>query len=188
MQHTIFVYSSFPGLDACHHIYVQILKQHMAIPTNKYPIMVQRFAETLVATALACHTKAASSFLPTAVKFHYIFNLRDLSNIFQVGHYNCHVYIVQKRLILQKWLSYAEQCPQNYQLYRTVQYSTQLEVTQAYEKYANQNVYMALQCFYVAISCHFLIIFDHNFTILRKVTIIRYNFVQKRNCVMFEFS
>ncbi|XP_063367395.1 dynein beta chain, ciliary-like [Cydia amplana] len=74
---------SFPALDACFHIYKQILSQHLVNPANKFGPQVSRYAETLVNTALVLHSKLASMFLPTAVKFHYIFNLRDLSNIFQ---------------------------------------------------------------------------------------------------------
>ncbi|XP_028032579.1 dynein beta chain, ciliary-like isoform X2 [Bombyx mandarina] len=74
---------SFPGIDACFHIYKQILSQHVNNPLNKFGPLVQRYAEPLVNAALTLHNKLASAFLPTAIKFHYIFNLRDLSNIFQ---------------------------------------------------------------------------------------------------------
>ena len=59
----------------------QIYELHLSY--NKFNPAVQKTVEPLVKAALAVHTKTASTFLPTAVKFHYIFNLRDLSNIFQ---------------------------------------------------------------------------------------------------------
>ncbi|XP_074967279.1 dynein axonemal heavy chain 9-like [Phalacrocorax aristotelis] len=44
---------------------------------------VQKSAQQLIALALGLHQKVAVTFLPTAIKFHYVFNLRDFSNIFQ---------------------------------------------------------------------------------------------------------
>lgn len=89
----ILYFASFPGLDACFHIYKQILTQHLMNPLNKFNITVQRYADNLVNAALALHNKLASTFLPTAIKFHYIFNLRDLSNIFQVSKNILFIYV-----------------------------------------------------------------------------------------------
>ena len=72
---------SFPGMEALETIYVGILSQHLA---EGFPQPVQKYATNLVRGALELHRRITASFLPTAIKFHYIFNLRDLSNIFQV--------------------------------------------------------------------------------------------------------
>ncbi|KAJ1334726.1 hypothetical protein BSLG_007881 [Batrachochytrium salamandrivorans] len=70
---------NFPGIESLQSIYSQILGGHL----TPFPSSVQKISERLVAAALLLHKKVASTFLPTAVKFHYVFNLRDLSNIFQ---------------------------------------------------------------------------------------------------------
>ncbi|ELW68256.1 Dynein heavy chain 17, axonemal [Tupaia chinensis] len=72
---------SFPGQEALTTIYSTILTQHLAF--RSVSMVVQRTSSQLVAAALALHQKVTATFLPTAIKFHYIFNLRDLSNIFQ---------------------------------------------------------------------------------------------------------
>ncbi|KAM7035687.1 dynein axonemal heavy chain 17 [Acridotheres tristis] len=71
----------FPSQEALHTVYGTILQQHLA--RHNMPLLLQKMQPPLVAAALALHQKVAANFLPTAIKFHYIFNLRDLSNIFQ---------------------------------------------------------------------------------------------------------
>ncbi|XP_040312713.1 dynein axonemal heavy chain 17 [Herpailurus yagouaroundi] len=72
---------SFPGQEALTTIYNTILAQHLAL--RSVPTVVQKMSAQLVTSALALHQKVAAMFLPTAIKFHYVFNLRDLSSIFQ---------------------------------------------------------------------------------------------------------
>ena len=74
---------SFPGLESLKTIYQSILSGHLS---QGFSSQLQRNAERLVNSALELHQKVTASFLPTAIKFHYIFNLRDLSNIFQVPY------------------------------------------------------------------------------------------------------
>ncbi|KAM6343872.1 dynein axonemal heavy chain 9 isoform 1-T1 [Alca torda] len=72
---------STPGQDALSRIYSTILMQHLM--SGNFSGAVQKSAQQLIALALALHQKVAATFLPTAIKFHYVFNLRDFSNIFQ---------------------------------------------------------------------------------------------------------
>ncbi|XP_064179132.1 dynein heavy chain 9, axonemal [Anguilla rostrata] len=72
---------SFPGVDALSTIYSSILSQHLK--ADGFGSALQKSCPQLIQLALGLHQRVSSSFLPTAIKFHYIFNLRDLSNIFQ---------------------------------------------------------------------------------------------------------
>ncbi|XP_024130607.1 dynein heavy chain 9, axonemal [Oryzias melastigma] len=71
----------FPGNDALTTIYSSILSQHLQ--AGEFSAAVQKSCSTLVSLALAMHQGIFITFLLSAVKFHYIFNLRDISNIFQ---------------------------------------------------------------------------------------------------------
>lgn len=75
---------SFPQVEALKLIYSQILEQHVTDPREKFHPAVQKFVGPLINTALFLHDKVSATFLPTVAKFHYMFNLRDLTNIFQV--------------------------------------------------------------------------------------------------------
>lgn len=46
-------------------------------------MVITELCGNIVQAALQLHHRCAQVFLPTATKFHYIFNLRDLSNCFQ---------------------------------------------------------------------------------------------------------
>ncbi|BET02170.1 Dynein, axonemal heavy chain [Nesidiocoris tenuis] len=74
---------SFPNAEALTQIYSSILKQHMYGAAAKFAAPIAKLYTLVVNLALALHDKVASTFLPTAIKFHYVFSLRDLSNIFQ---------------------------------------------------------------------------------------------------------
>ena len=72
----------FPGADSLATIYSSILSAHFQ--QGGYSYGVSRSVGTLVQAAICLHQKMTQNFLPTAIRFHYIFNLRDLSSIFQV--------------------------------------------------------------------------------------------------------
>ncbi|KAF4519850.1 hypothetical protein B566_EDAN005192, partial [Ephemera danica] len=74
---------SFPCADSLNTIYQSILSQHMSNLEHRFPYCVTRLTSNVVSASLALHLKVSQVFLPTAIKFHYIFNLRDLSNVFQ---------------------------------------------------------------------------------------------------------
>lgn len=70
---------NFPAPESLTRIYSQLLTSFLA----PFPLAVQKAVDRLTTAALALHKKVTATFLPTAVRFHYIFNLRDLSNIYQ---------------------------------------------------------------------------------------------------------
>ncbi|XP_034468683.1 dynein heavy chain 11, axonemal isoform X3 [Hippoglossus hippoglossus] len=71
----------FPGADALATIFSSILSAHFLQGGFSYG--VSRSVGTLIQAAICLHQKISQNFMPTAIRFHYIFNLRDLSNIFQ---------------------------------------------------------------------------------------------------------
>ncbi|XP_042345657.1 dynein axonemal heavy chain 11 [Plectropomus leopardus] len=72
---------NFPSSEAQMSIFSQILCGHLR--QQPFNPLVQRSAAAVVQAAIMLHHKIAHSFLPTAIKFHHTFNLRDLSNVFQ---------------------------------------------------------------------------------------------------------
>ncbi|XP_019728452.1 dynein heavy chain 11, axonemal isoform X3 [Hippocampus comes] len=72
---------NFPSSEALMSIFGQILSCHLT--QHHFSLPVQKSIAAVVQAAVTLHHKMDLSFLPTAVKFHYTFNMRDMSNIFQ---------------------------------------------------------------------------------------------------------
>ncbi|NWU90022.1 DYH9 protein, partial [Upupa epops] len=93
---------SNPGQDSLSRIYSTILMQHLE--NGNFAGAVQKSAQQLIALALGLHQKVAATFLPTAVKFHYAFNLRDFSNIFQGLLFSTPEYLKQPQDLVKLYL------------------------------------------------------------------------------------
>ncbi|OQV20869.1 Dynein beta chain, ciliary [Hypsibius exemplaris] len=70
----------FPSSDSVHKIYGSFAQQHFE---KGFTDPVRNTLNGILTAALALHNTISTSFLPTAIKYHYIFNLRDLSTVFQ---------------------------------------------------------------------------------------------------------
>ncbi|NXH15458.1 DYH17 protein, partial [Bucco capensis] len=97
---------SFPGQEALLTMYGTALDQHLAL--QMMPPAIQKLQPQLAAAALALHQKVASTFLPTAIKFHYLFNLRDLSSIFQGLLFSTRECLESPVDLVRLWLHEAE--------------------------------------------------------------------------------
>lgn len=93
----------FPSQEALYTIYSSILTQHLKNPANKFNNNVIKLVDLIVTLSINFQNKISTIFLPTAIKFHYIFNLRDMSNVFQVKQYLILFYIVNQ--ILNHWIN-----------------------------------------------------------------------------------
>ena len=100
--------SSFPHNESLNSIYSQILSQHFANPEYRFHASIGRLVNSVVAASLAVHHKCSQVFLPTAVKFHYIFNLRDLSNVFQGLLFSSNDCLTQPTDLVRLWMHEAQ--------------------------------------------------------------------------------
>ncbi|XP_061919084.1 dynein axonemal heavy chain 11 isoform X5 [Entelurus aequoreus] len=72
---------NFPSSECLMSIFGQILSSHLTQGHFSQP--VQKNIAAVVQATVILHHKMELGFLPTAIKFHYMFNMRDMSNIFQ---------------------------------------------------------------------------------------------------------
>ncbi|CAH1639911.1 unnamed protein product [Spodoptera littoralis] len=95
---------SFPNTEALNNIYHSILSQHLINPELRINPQIAKLSTNVVQATITLHNKISQVFLPTAIKFHYIFNLRDLSNVFQGFLFSTNECIENTSDILRLWL------------------------------------------------------------------------------------
>ncbi|XP_055020703.1 dynein axonemal heavy chain 10 [Boleophthalmus pectinirostris] len=68
----------FPAMESLHLIYASVLKGH----TEMFEEVVQKACDTVTMCTLELYNSIIRELPPTPSKFHYIFNLRDLSRVY----------------------------------------------------------------------------------------------------------
>ncbi|XP_031164939.2 dynein heavy chain 10, axonemal [Sander lucioperca] len=68
----------FPAVDSLHLIYASILKGH----TRAFEDIIQKVCDKVTVCTLELYNNIIKDLPPTPSKFHYIFNLRDLSRVY----------------------------------------------------------------------------------------------------------
>ncbi|GFQ87887.1 dynein beta chain, ciliary [Trichonephila clavata] len=68
---------------------------------EEFRISVQ---QQIVRLAMYLHRRMSSAFHPTALKFHYVFNLRDISNVFRGLMLSSSESLTKSEDLLQLWL------------------------------------------------------------------------------------
>ncbi|XP_071977799.1 dynein axonemal heavy chain 11-like isoform X1 [Engystomops pustulosus] len=71
----------FPGTEALTTIYSKIITAHFQHGGFSYSVV--KSLPSLIQASICLHHKMTQNFLPTAIRFHYVFNLRDLTQVFQ---------------------------------------------------------------------------------------------------------
>ena len=71
-----------PCEEALFAIYKSILSGHLLNPLNKFPAAIQNMCNIFVSATVQLHVRCTQVFTPSASKFHYVFNMRDLSTVF----------------------------------------------------------------------------------------------------------
>lgn len=72
-----------PNIDNLRNIYGTILSTHLAAPYNMFSKEVQSIVSNLVNISITIHKRTQYLFTPTALKFHYVFSMRDLTRIYR---------------------------------------------------------------------------------------------------------
>ncbi|KAI0977659.1 hypothetical protein GJ496_008262 [Pomphorhynchus laevis] len=85
-RHFITFAMSFPSKEALQTTLASILYGHMTSRKEaeyQFSSDMKAFIPAFVEGTISIHSRIASLFLPTAIKFHYLFNLRDIQRIYE---------------------------------------------------------------------------------------------------------
>lgn len=96
-----------PAKESLMTMYAQILAAHL----EDFRPGVAKMSEAVIAATINLHGMVANTFLPTAIKFHYQFNLRDISNIVQGLLHSQRIVLKEPIDLVQLW---AHECRRNY--------------------------------------------------------------------------